>query len=259
MEERKEKEIEFHNFLRNLKEGTEEHKRYTSNTKFYAVTRGSIAYVEDWLRKHCRPGKKVLEYGCGTGSFSFFLASLGAHVTGIDISDVGIRQATEASKEKGLSRNTEFLVMDAEATTFPDNSFDVICTAGVLHHLDRAKAFPEMARILKPDGAAIATEPLAHNPFIQAYRKLTPHLRTEFEAEHILHARKDIALARKYFNKVEVRFFHLATLLTVPFRKLPFFSQLLNAMEKVDAVLLKVPYIRRHAWMMVFVLSEPKK
>src|SRR3989338_6715534 len=204
MEERKEKEIEFHNFLRNLKEGTEEHKLYTSNTKFYAVTRCSIAYVEDWLRKHCRPGAKVLEYGCGTGSFSFFLASLGAQVVGIDISEVGISQARKEAEKRGLKNKTKFYVMDAEATTFPDNTFDVICVSGVLHHLDRAKAFKEMARILKPTGAAIAAEPLAHNPFIQLYRKMTPHLRTEFEAKNILHAKKDLNLARRYFSNVDI-------------------------------------------------------
>lgn len=259
MEERKHEEVEFHNLLRNLKEGTEEHKRLTSNRKYYSVARQSDAYVEDWLRSHCRPGTRVLEYGCGEGSFSFFLAGLGAHVTGIDIGDVGIRKATKLAAERGLAENTKFLVMDAEATTFPDSSFDIICTAGVLHHLDRTKAFPEMARILKPDGAAIAGEPLAHNPFIQLYRKLTPHLRTKFETEHILHARKDTALAKKYFRKVDVRFFHLASLLAVPFRTMPFFDHLLSALEKVDGVLLSIPYIRRHAWTMVFIMSEPRK
>ena len=259
MEPRKEEEIEFHNFLRDLKEGTPEYKRYTSNKKFYSVTRRSVAYLEDWLKNHCQNGAKVLEYGCGTGGFSFFLASLGAQVVGIDISDVGISQAREEAKKRGLANKTEFYVMDAESTTFPDNTFDVICVSGVLHHLDRAKAFKEMARILKPTGAAIAAEPLAHNPLIQLYRKMTPHLRTEFEAKNILHAKKDLDLARRYFNKVDARFFHLATLSAVPFKKTSIFNHLLAFMEKVDSLLLKIPIIQRQAWQIVIVFSKPKK
>ena len=259
METRKKEEAEFHNFLRELKEGAPEYERYTSNKKFYSVTRGSVAYLENWLKSRCQNGAKVLEYGCGTGSFSFFLASLGAHVVGIDISDVGISQAREEAKRRGLANKTEFYVMDAESTTFPDNTFDVICVSGVLHHLDRAKAFKEMARILKPAGAAIAAEPLAHNPLIQLYRKMTPYLRTEFEAGHILHAKKDVELARRYFDKVETKFFHLATIAAVPFRNTPIFNPLLTLGEKMDSVLLKIPIIQRQAWQVVLIFSKPKK
>lgn len=258
MEERKKEEAEFHNFLRDLQEGTPEYERYTSNKKFYSVTRKSVSYLESWLKNRCQNGAKVLEYGCGTGSFSFFLASLGAHVVGIDISDVGISQAREEAKKRGLAEKTEFYVMDAESTTFPDNTFDVICVSGVLHHLDRVKAFKEMARILKPTGAAIAAEPLAHNPLIQLYRKMTPHLRTEFEAQHILHAKKDVELARRYFNKVDATFFHLATLAAVPLRGTPIFDFLLALTERIDNVILKIPIIQRQAWQIVLIFSSPK-
>lgn len=259
MERRKKEEAEFHNFLRDLKEGTPEYRRYTANKKFYSITRRSVAFVENWLKGHCGGGAKVLEYGCGTGSFSFFLASLGAQVVGIDISEVGIAQARQEAEKRGLTNKTEFFVMDAEATTFPDHTFDVICVSGVLHHLDRTKAFKEMARLLKPTGAAIAAEPLAHNPLIQLYRKMTPHLRTEFEAQHILHAKKDIQLAQRYFNKVEARFFHLATLLAVPFRNTPIFNPLLSLTEKIDSLLLKIPLIQRQSWQIVIIFSNPKK
>ena len=259
MDLRKEQEKEFHNFLRDLKEGTPEYERYTSNKKFYSVTRGSVAYLENWLKDRCQNSAKVLEYGCGTGSFSFFLASLGAQVVGIDISEVGISQARKEAEKRGLTNKTKFYVMDAEATTFPDNTFDVICVSGVLHHLDRAKAFKEMARLLKPTGAAIAAEPLAHNPVIQLYRKRTPHLRTKFETEHILHAKKDLNLARRYFDKVEIKFFHLATIAAVPFRNTPIFNPLLTLGEKIDSVLLKIPIIQRQAWQIVLIFRKPKK
>jgi ubiquinone/menaquinone biosynthesis C-methylase UbiE len=64
--------------------------------------------------------------------------------------------------------------MNAEATTFPDNSFDLICGSSILHHLNLDKACAEIRRILRPDGGAVFIEPLGHNPLINMFRKLTP-------------------------------------------------------------------------------------
>ncbi len=80
--------------------------------------------------------------------------------------------------------------MDAEQLTFPDQTFDLIVCNGVLHHLDLRYAYPELARVLKPGGRILCLEALGYNPAIQLYRKLTPHLRTAWEAEHILTMRQ---------------------------------------------------------------------
>ena len=68
-------------------------------------------------------------------------------------------------------------------------------------------------------------------------------------------------MAYHYFNKVEaLGFFHLATLTAVPFRNIPFiFNPLLNVMEFMDSLILKLPLIKWQAWQVVFVLSNPKK
>jgi hypothetical protein len=87
---------------------------------------------------------------------------------------------------------------------------------------------------------------------------MTPHLRTEWEVEHILR-KENFEVAKKYFNKVELHFYYLFTLLAVPFRKLPIFITLLSILEKVDNLILKLPFIKWQAWQIVFVLSEPKK
>ena len=101
--------------------------------------------------------------------------------------------------------------MDAERLAFQDRSFDVIVVNGVLHHLELREAYVELARVLKKNGRIMCIEALAHNPLINLYRRKTPHLRTEWEVDHILRMR-DIEIARKYFGKVRVRFFHLASL-----------------------------------------------
>lgn len=259
MEERKRKEAEFHNKLRAkaLKEDKTKYEYLTSNRKFYSVVRSSRAFINEWLLQRC-PNKKVLDYCCGDGGVSLFLAKNGAEVTGIDISKVSIEAAKKGAIGEGVEKNTSFWVMDAENLDFEDNYFDIIFCGGVLHHLDIQRAYPELARVLKPSGEIICGEPLAYNPIIQLYRKMTPHLRTEWEAEHILN-RGSIELAKKYFGKVETRFFHLATLAAVPFRNLAGFSSILSLLESVDGVLLKLPILKWQAWQIVFILSQPNK
>ena len=95
-------------------------------------------------------------------------------------------------------------------------------------------------------------------PLFQAYRRLTPHLRTAYEAEHILKVR-DLKRMRRWFGQAQARFFHLAVLVAVPFRTLPGFRFVLRALDLLDSVLLCAPFVRRQAWMVIFVLSRPRK
>jgi ubiquinone/menaquinone biosynthesis C-methylase UbiE len=44
---------------------------------------------------------------------------------------------------------------DAHKLDFPENTFDVIYGAGILHHLDYARALLEILRVLRPGGAMI--------------------------------------------------------------------------------------------------------
>ena len=260
MEERKKIEAEFHNKWRDeklRKNNPDEDKRLSFSKKFYSITRASWGFLNGWILERCK-NTKVLDYCCGDGDFSIFLAKNKAKVTGIDISSVSIKRAKRESINQGVEENTSFLVMDAEKLEFPDNYFDIIVCNGVLHHLDIKKAYPELMRVIKLDGKIICDEPLFYNPIFQLYRKMTPHLRTRWEMEHIL-TKKEIELARKYFNNVETRFFHLFTLMAVPFRNLKSFNSILGFFERVDSILLKLPVFKWLAWQVIFILSKPKK
>lgn len=271
MERRKEIEKEFHNKIRlvhddehvadtrwSLKiEDTIKNNPLWKNMKYYSVERKSREFVSNWFKKNCR-NKYVLDYCAGNGEDGVYIAKHGAEkVTGIDISDVSIENCKYLASKNGVSNVTEFIVSDAENTGFEDNSFDIITEYGALHHLDRKKAFPEMARILRSNGKIICNEALGHNPIIHLYRKKTPFLRTEWEVEHIMR-KKDFEMAQNYFGKVEMHFFHFFTVLAVPFRKLPVFPLFLQILEGIDSMLLKFPGIKWWAWQVVFILSEPK-
>ena len=252
--DRKVIERELHDQLRGELSET---PRYTANKKYYAIDESNRRFVQQFVEERCK-GKRVLDYCCGNGQYTVWLAESGADAYGIDISPVSIENAKALAVQRNVESHTTFKVMDAEATEFPAGFFDLIVVSGVLHHLDLDKAYAEMARILKPHGQVIATEALRHNPLFHLYRKLTPHLRSEWETEHIL-GKQEIERAKQYFNGVEVpKCFHLATLAAVPFRSLPFFEPLRHALEAFDSLLFKIPGVKWQAWMAVFVLSHPK-
>ena len=271
LEERKKREIQHSNFKRQIVvayeyqtdkdefvKDPELYKRYFPNMKYYSVTRTSETYCKELLSQLCQsPNCRALDYCCGNGEMGVFMATKGAQTWGMDLSEVAIANANNLAKQEGVEGLASFRVMDAEALEFEDDFFDVIHEYGALHHLEYGKALSELARVVKPDGTVICTEALRHNPIIHLYRKLTPHLRTQWEAEHILGV-PEIKQAKKYFAKVDYKFFHLAVLGAVPFRKLPIFSPLLTCLEAVDKVILRFPLVGRFAWISVLTLSQPK-
>jgi len=255
-EARKLEEAEFHDKLRGLYETDPERYGYfTSNKKFYSVVQSSNDFYFKWLRENAT-GKKVLDFGCGSGFHTIKTAEFAGHVTGIDISPEAIRLAQEQAEAAGLAAKTTFTVMDAEALTFKPASFDVVSVSGVLHHMDLDAALGQIRRVLEPGGKAIFLEALANNPIIHAYRKRTPHLRTAWETEHILRF-EDSKKMRKYFTQVEVRSFHLAVLAAVPLRKTPVFEPARKVLDAVDGAILRVPGLRGQGWMACFLLSDP--
>lgn len=198
-------------------------------------------------------GKRVLEYGCGQGSHSIEIARRGGTVTGIDISEVGIRQACEAAEAAGVSGAT-YEVMDAMDMTFENGTFDLVIGEGILHHLDLDRSYGEISRVLKPGGKAIFMEPLGHNPAIWLFRTLTPRLRTD--DEHPL-MRRDLKLADKYFEETSFEYFHLSSFAALALIKTPWFFQTVNFFDKVDAGLFKVvPPLGLLSWYCIMIMGR---
>jgi SAM-dependent methyltransferase len=247
MSGRIENERDFHNesFTTNLRDTTR---------KFYAITGASNRYYHSVIEKDC-DGLEILEYGCGTGSAAFDLMEAGAKVTAIDISDAAIELASGIAEERGLKG--EFLRMNAEDLTFEDGRFDRVVGSSIIHHLELESAYEAIARVLREGGSAHFLEPLAGNPAIDLYRYLTPKLRTP--DEHPLVA-ADLELAKKYFGRVEVEYYHLSTFAAVPFRRLAAFERIRDRLDRVDKRLFSaIPASRWWAWTCVLSFSEPYK
>ena len=232
---------------------------YFANMKYYAITASSEKYKTDWLENYCSsPDLKVLDFACGSGENGIYAATCGAEVVGIDISPEGVENATNNAEKFNMSESCKFIEMDGEEMSFEDNSFDVGVEYGALHHVDIDKALSELSRVIKPKGKMMCLEAMRHNPLIHNYRKRTPHLRTEWEVEHILGV-ESFDVMKKYFEKVEARYFHLLTLSLVPIRKTFLFPILYPIFDFIDRILLSTKFLGKYGWIMAIELSNPKK
>jgi len=245
-ENRLDREKEFHNEV--FSTGKREKTR-----KYYSTTLYSKQFYKDKVVEDVN-GKRVLEYGCGPGSRAFTLAEKGAIVDAIDISEVAIALAIKEADKHCVKIN--FSVMNAEDLTFDDETFDLVCGSGILHHLDVDDCYKELNRVLKPGGSGIFFEPMGYNPFINLYRKLTPSLRTDEEHPLIM---EDIELAAKYFEDVTTNYFHLTSITAsfLPFNSLKVFSAAF--LNRFDSLIFKtVPVLKKYAWITVLEFKNKK-
>ena len=89
---------------------------------------------------------KVLDLGSGPGHVADHLARQGARVTGIDF----VQSMVEVSTKK--YPHIDFRIANAEQLPFEDDSFDVVVSNFVVHHLARPEdVFSEVSRVLKPN------------------------------------------------------------------------------------------------------------
>lgn len=244
--------------LDELVKDKEKFNYYFANMKYYSVTVASEKYKHDWLESHCKKGTKLLDFACGSGENGIYGASCGSDVIGIDISPEGVKNARSNAKVFNVDKRCKFEVMDGENMTFETNSFDYGVEYGALHHVELEAALSELARVIKPGGKMMCVEAMRHNPLIHWYRKKTPHLRTEWEVEHILGV-ESLNVMRKYFDCVQVKFFHLSALALVPLRRTFLFPILLPVFNFLDTILLSSRLIGKYGWIMAIELSDPKK
>ena len=99
-----------------------------------------------------RPITSVLELAAGTGVLTRALASVLPERVSVVATDLNQPMLDHAAR-LGTARPVEWRQADAMQLPFPDASFDAIaCQFGVMFFPDKAKAFAETRRVLKPRG-----------------------------------------------------------------------------------------------------------
>jgi MPBQ/MSBQ methyltransferase len=125
---------------------------------FLAAKADFVAEMVSWGGLDKLPaGATLLDVGCGIGGSSRILArDYGFAVTGVTISPKQVARAKELTPP---DLNARFLVDDAMALSFPDESFDVVWSIEAGPHMpDKAVFAQELLRVLKPGGVLVVAD-----------------------------------------------------------------------------------------------------
>ncbi len=113
---------------------------------------------------------KVLELGAGSGLHTWALVQSGAKVICTDISPNSLKVLAHQYASRGIAVETQ--VADIEKLPFPDDSFDVVASAGCLSYGQPALVDAEIRRVLRAGGMFICVDSLNHNPIYRLNRLL---------------------------------------------------------------------------------------
>lgn len=141
-----------------------------------------VAIADPWTRLLLeytapRPGERVLDLACGTGSVARHVAPIvgaSGKVIALDISPAMLDVARRLPPPAGAP--IQWIEGDAVSLPFSDGAFDVVlCQQGVQFVSDRAAAVREMRRVLVRRGRAVASvwRALSQHPLYQALFEAT--------------------------------------------------------------------------------------
>jgi ubiquinone/menaquinone biosynthesis C-methylase UbiE len=114
-------------------------------------------------------GKRVLDVGCGDGTYTLelFDRAAPASIHGIDHAE----QAIEVARTRVGDRPITYACGSAESLPLADGSFDIAQLRGVLHHVDRPiEALREALRVAR---LVVVTEPNGYNPVLKLLEKFS--------------------------------------------------------------------------------------
>jgi cyclopropane-fatty-acyl-phospholipid synthase len=167
------------------------------------------------------PGQRVLDVGCGWGSFALHAAANhGVSVVGITLSEPQAALGRQRAAERGLSDRVDIRVADYR--TLADEPFDAVASIGMVEHVGNAQIdvyARQVARLVKPGGQVLnhgiarlrVGDPEA-GPFSERYvfpdaaplhlsRIQTAMERAGLETEHVEGLRSDYAETLRHWAK----------------------------------------------------------
>ncbi len=138
----------------------ENHKRYSERVALDNSYGYDIDKERSFILEQAKPlDGKILEAGTGKGHFALALAKEGHSFVTFDISADEQCYAKLNLAYYSLEKLADFRIENAEHTSFPDRSFDIIFSVNVLHHLQNPyTVFEELIRILSPQGKLIVAD-----------------------------------------------------------------------------------------------------
>ncbi len=110
-----------------------------------------LKYVVSLIDSGTKRQYTVLDYGCGSGNLTAHLLDLGLSVVSADISEGFLEKIRQqfANNPNSLTH----LINGVDLSNIPTNSFDMIASYSVLHHIpDYLSALKDMGRVIRPGG-----------------------------------------------------------------------------------------------------------
>jgi 2-polyprenyl-3-methyl-5-hydroxy-6-metoxy-1,4-benzoquinol methylase len=205
---------------------------------------------------------RLLDFGCGEGNYSVLLARSGFDVYGVDLSAGNLRKARECSARYGVTDRTHFQEGVVEKLPFPDGFFDVVVGIDILHHVEIIAAVRECIRVLRHGGLAVFKEPVRaplYEPLRESAAALGVRPKTVSLERHCTQderklSQADLAAIKKICPSTEMHHFRLTSRLDVLRPASWVASGKHSRLEKLDEWLLRIPFLRPFAGVVVMVL-----
>ena len=126
-----------------------------------AASRRTVQQMAE-LAGELTPGSRVIDLGAGYGGSVRYLAKhYGCHCVALNLSEVENERDRQMNREAGLDDRIDVVEGDFASLDFPDESFDLAWSQeAILHSGNRDKVCAEAARVLKPGGRFVFTDPM---------------------------------------------------------------------------------------------------
>lgn len=197
-------------------------------------------------------GRRVLEIACGNGIDASICAHNGAEVFAYDISQRSIDMVNRRAAVNGLSRRVHTQVTGDFTAAFAGEKFDAVIGYAALHHLPLTGLAQRIHDRLRPGGVAVFAEPVVNSRTLARLRRLIPMRVAEDTDDERPLTDADIAAFAGPFDRMVRREFQFLS------RIWPLFPhswlRFQAVLHGIDHALLKAPFLRRFATVVVFGL-----